>query len=317
MSQNYNKGRRNFVSAGLLGHSSFRLSLISGNDGHYYIGGGGQPSNVPQNMQSMNPRNAQQQQQQHQPGLYQGQIPVSNAHELKQIQGMAPNYAMYRPQLAQAFQNTAMMVNPIQNHQRQNFIATTAGGNMQQIPGAFYFPNPAFQQYGLAQRAPAPFRATQPQQMHYAAYQMPQNVYAFQHQQIQHRHTMPPQMQAAQIPQAAPNGINNIQQENISIAGPIITNQPPPPPAQTPTQPIPVQTTPPVPIPATVAPPVEKPKKKILSIINPDTNEDVIEIFIKTKKLEKTTESLIPTISAPAPEYLVNHGAGGPIGLRK
>lgn len=291
------------------------LLLLSGNDGHYYIGGGGQPSNVPQNMQSMNQRHSQQQQQQqHQAGLYQGQIPVSNAHDLKQLQGMAPNYAMYRPQLTQAFPNTAMMVNPIQNHQRQNFIATAAGGNMQH---AFYFPNhAAFPTYGLAQRAPNPFRATQPQQMHYTFQQIPQNVYAFQHPQMQHRHTIPQQMQAAQI-QGAPNGINNIQAENISIGAPIITNQPPPPPAQTPTQPIPVQSTPPVTIPATVAPPAEKKEKKILVFINPETKEDVIESYIKTKKQEKTTESVIPTITAPAPEYLINHGAGGSIGLRK
>lgn len=159
MSQNYNKGER-FVTfgpeSGDLKHFLCRR-LFVGNEGHvnYY-----QPSNVPQNMQSMNPRNPQQQLQQQQQPVYQGQIPVSAAHELKQLPaGMAANYTMYRPQLAQAFQNTTMMVNPMHNQQRQNYITTA--GNMQ-VP--LYFHQPAaFQQaaaYGFAPRAQAPFRAT-------------------------------------------------------------------------------------------------------------------------------------------------------------
>lgn len=128
-------------------------------------------------------------------------------------------------------------------------------------------------------------------------------------------------MQAAQIP-TAPNGINNIQQESLPMA-PIITNQPPPPPAQTPTQQqlpvagVPVQTTPSVTTVPPAAPLAAPREKKIIKIINPDTNENVLDNLEKTKKPEKSTESQIATISAPAPEYLLSHAPGGQIGLRK
>uniref|UniRef100_A0A336LVE8 CSON005850 protein n=1 Tax=Culicoides sonorensis TaxID=179676 RepID=A0A336LVE8_CULSO len=297
MSQNYNKG----------------------NEGHLnYYAPGGQPTNVPQNMQTMRNQQPQQQQQQ-QPGVYQGQLPVSVGHELKQIPaGMTANFPMYRPQLPQGYP-----YNTIQGHQRHNFILAQAG-NVQGSQAYFITPQAAaaaFQQptaYGLAtQRAQNPFRAPQiPQQQLQFAYgpPIPQQQIYYQQQPIHQRHTIPQQIQTAPIA-AAPNGINNIQPETTGIPlTQIIASQPSmPPPPQTPTQPIPVA----VPVPVQTVPPVpqtplEPRKKNILKIINPNTNENVLDTIPKPDKPEKSTE--IPSITTPTPEFLINP-AGGPIPL--
>lgn len=271
-------------------------------------------------MQAMN-RNPQQ----GQLGVFPG-IPVSmSGHELKQQLPGTGNFTMYRshgmPQLQQGFPNSATAMLAVQGHmqsQRPSFIGPTGA-----VHSPFYIPQyqpAAAAAYGIP-RSAAPGQiyrtaaTTQPQQQ-FVYQQMPPNIY-FQHATLHQRQMQAP-IQTAQLPPAAPNGINNLPSEPIPMTT-VIPNHPPP--AQTPTQP------PPPPIqqqPQQPAPPVEKKQSKALKVIDPNTGRNVMEDIQKAEKsipaARNGDKAQVPTgISAPEP-YIVNHQHQAPanqMGLRE